>query len=91
MRGFVNLYKRYLLVVEQLLEIIFTLLTLKVPCEAEEPPAAPAPAPALPLTLPLGLVELAPLLGLVELLPLGLVELAEPLALPLASEPLIRT
>jgi hypothetical protein len=45
----------YLLVVGQLLEIIFTLLTLNVPVEL---PAAPlAPAPALPLTLPLGLVE----------------------------------
>jgi len=63
--------------VEQLLEIIFTLLTVNVPCEEAEAPAPVDPAPALPLTLPLGLAELAP--G-----PL------EP-ALPLASEPLIRT
>jgi hypothetical protein len=76
-----------------LLEIIFTLLTLKVPCEAEEPPTpldgellAPAPAPLL------GLVELLPLtfpeleLGLLPLIPL--LELALP---PLFSEPLSRT
>jgi hypothetical protein len=72
-----------LLVVEQLLEIIFTLLTLKVPCE--EPLALVDPAPALPLTLPLALPEAAPL-GLLEP-PIPLLELA----LPLPSEPLIRT
>jgi len=67
--------------VEQLLEIIFTLLTVNVPCEEAEAPAPVDPAPALPLALP-------------EVEPLGLAELApgplEP-ALPLASEPLIRT
>ena len=80
----------YLLVVEQLLEIIFTLLTLNVPCEAEEPPIplegevlAPAPAPPVALPLP-GLVEL---LGLLE--PLApLLELE--LELLLASVPMIR-
>jgi len=71
--------------VEQLLEIIFTLLTVNVPCEEAEAPAPVDPAPALPLTLPLALPEVEPL-GLAELAP-GPLELA----LPLASEPLIRT
>lgn len=82
---------------EQLLEIIFTLVTLKVPCE--EPLALVDPAPALPLTLPLVLPEVEPLapalpeaepLGLLELLALPPIPLLE-LALLLVSEPLIRT
>ena len=91
----------YLLVVEQVLEIIFTLLTLKVPCAEEEPAVPVDPAPELPLTLPLALPEAEPLEpALPEADPLGLLELpldAEPpiplleLALPLPSEPLIRT
>jgi hypothetical protein len=89
---------------EQLLEIIFTLLTLKVPCEP-----LLEPVPALPLMLPLVLPEVEPLapvlpeaepLGFVELPeadPLGFMELslleleALPMPLPLPSEPLSRT
>jgi hypothetical protein len=85
--------------VEQVLEIIFTLLTLKVPCAEEEPAVSVDPAPELPLTLPLALPEAEPLEpALPEADPLGLLPLdAEPpiplleLALPLPSEPLIRT
>ena len=68
------------LLVEQVLEIIFTLLTVNVDCVPEEEPAPVAPAPLL------GLVEL----GLEEL---GLEELGllEPEADALLSVPMRRT
>lgn len=63
--------------VEQLLEIIFTLFTLNVPDELPAPADVElvAPAAAPPLTLPVALPDAAPP-GLDELL---------------ASDPLIRT
>jgi len=71
-----------LLVVEQLLEIIFTLLTVNVPDELPAPLAEGlAAAPALPLTLPAALPEAEPL-GLLE---------APVEVLLLASDPLSRT
>ena len=74
-----------MLVVEQVLEIIFTLLTLNVP---DELPVAPAPAP--PLMLPAVLPEVEPLTpALPDAEPLGLVELL--LEALLLSDPLIRT
>ena len=75
-----------MLAVEQLLEIIFTLLTLKFPEELPATPEVELVAP--PLMLPLGLPEVEPLTpALPEADPLGLVLLAD----PLASEPLSRT
>jgi hypothetical protein len=76
----------YLLVVEQVLEIIFTLLTLKVPCEEPLTPLE------LPLMLPLVLPEVEPLVlpevepltpALPEAEPLGFVELLLLLPIPL--------
>lgn len=69
----------------QLLEIIFTFVTLNVLCEAEEP-MLPEDEEPLEAELPLGLVLL---LGLV--LPLGLVEELALEPAPLPSEPVIRT
>lgn len=63
----------------QLLEIIFTFVTLKVLCEAEEP-MLPEDEEPLEAELPLGLA-----------LPLGLVEELALAPAPLPSEPLIRT
>jgi hypothetical protein len=65
----------FYLLVGQLLEIIFTFVTVNVGC-APAPPAAPAPPDADP----------APLLGLEPLLGLD-----APAAAPPASLPLIRT
>ena len=73
------------LLVEQVLEIIFTLFTVNVDCVPEEEPAPAAPAPLLGAE-ELGLEEL----GLVEL---GLEELGllEPEADALLSVPMRRT
>jgi hypothetical protein len=77
-----------LLVVEQLLEIIFTLLTLNVPDELPAPVEVEL-APAPPLMLPAALPEVEPLApALPDTEPLGLDEL---LLEPPASDPLIRT
>jgi hypothetical protein len=81
------------------LEIIFTLFTLKLPWDEEVPlmpvpvVAEPCPAPALPETLPAVLP--APVVPLAELVvfpvPIPLLELELLVELPLRSEPVIRT
>lgn len=72
---------------EQLLEIIFTLVTVKVP-EPEELPAPVAPAPAPPLMLPVALPpEVEPLTPVLPEAELGLALVSE----PPACEPLSRT
>jgi hypothetical protein len=83
--------------VEQVLEIIFTLRTLNVPCEELVPvePLTPVPelwpAPAFPEMLPALLPELVfPLAEALVLPPIPLLEL-ELLLEPLRSEPMIRT
>jgi hypothetical protein len=83
-----------LLVVEQVLEIIFTFFTLKVDPEEEEP----APVALEPLLLPdelpmLPLLELGelPVLPLLELGELPMLPLLEPEAEPLLSVPIMRT
>jgi hypothetical protein len=70
------------LLVEQVLEIIFTFFTVKVDPEPEEDPLALEP---LPVEEPLAL---EPLLGLDELPMLPLLPEADPLLSPL---PIIRT
>jgi hypothetical protein len=67
-----------LLAAGQLLEIIFTFVTLNVFCEAEEP-MLPEDEEPLEAEVPLGLV-----------LPLGLVEVLALAPAPLPSEPVIR-
>jgi hypothetical protein len=76
------------------LEIIFTLFTLKLPWV--EVPLMPVPvvaelcpAPALPAVLPAPVVPLAELL--VFPVPIPLLELELLVELPLRSEPVIRT
>jgi hypothetical protein len=87
--------------VEQLLEIIFTLRTLNVPCDEEllpvelvpvpEVPVELWPAPELPEMLPALFPELVfPLAELLVFAPIPL-ELELLLELPLRSEPMIRT
>jgi hypothetical protein len=83
----------YLLVVEQVLEIIFTFFTLKVPEEEEPAPVALEPL-LLPDELPmLPLLELGelPVLPLLELGELPMLPLLEPEAEPLLSVPVMRT
>jgi hypothetical protein len=83
----------YLLVVEQVLEIIFTFFTLKVPEEEEPAPVALEPL-LLPDELPmLPLLELGelPALPLLELGELPMLPLLEPEAEPLLSVPVMRT
>jgi hypothetical protein len=84
-----------LLVVEQVLEIIFTFFTLKVDWDPEE--EEPAPVALEPLLLPdelpmlpLELGEL-PVLPLLELGELPMLPLLEPEAEPLLSVPIMRT